>query len=287
MIKGKGVFFHPPISVIDDGEEQDRKQPTIPKTRTIKFSQTKEDIQIIVTTDGFLGLIMNGTDDEIIELINVLITTTMLNNQRSLIVSEYDLCDFKYDLCNQKITITANQVFSLRNRFEFERDNDNTYSLWAQIPRNAVLMKVIPGIFDKAYDIYKNKELRNYVLLLGVSWGLSYEKLFKASFLYSWIIIENRIKNYISKYIDSLEKLEPENKILKNNTKNISQSIKLLHKLNKIDDDTFNSLKKLRGLRNKIVHDITTKINTNETKNCMDVAKEIIFNKLMNYQVLL
>jgi len=203
----------------------------------------------------------------------------MTKGQRSLFASENDLCDFKFNFDKQEITITGNQVFSLRNRFELERDNDNTYSLWAQTSRDIVLMKVMGGIFNQAYDFYKNKELRNYVLLLGESWGLSYEKLFKASFLYSWMIIENIIKNYMIIHIDSLSISGPENKILRKNTKNISQSIKLLHQLNKIDDDTFNSLEELREIRNEVTHDITTEINSDQSHNCMHAAMEIIYNK--------
>lgn len=279
MTKGKGVFFHPPISVIDDGEEEDRKQPAIPKTRTARFIQTKDGIQIIVTKDGFMGLTMIGTNKEILELINVLITITMTKGHRSLFASESDLCDFDFDFDKQEITITGSQVFSLRNRFEFERDNNSTYSLWAQTPRDIIYMRAMGGIFNRAYDFYKNIELRNYVLLLGEAWGLAYERLFKASFLYSWMIIENLIKNYTVKHIDSLSISPPENKILHKNTKNTSQSIQLLYQLNKMDETTFKSLEKLREIRNKVTHDITTEIDSDQCHNCIYAANEIIYNK--------
>ena len=277
MTNGKGVFFHPPISVIDNGEEEDLKKPSSPKTREVRFIQTKESIKIIVTKDGFMGLIMTGTNNEILELINVLITITMTKGHRSLFVSENDLCDFDFE--KKEIKITGSQVFSLRNRFEFERDNDGTYSLWAQTPRDTLFMKSMTGIFNQAYDFYKNKELRNYVLLLGEAWGLAFEKLFKASFLYAWTIIENLIKNYTINHINSLSISVPENKILRKNTKNISQSIQLLHQLNKIDDDTFESLEKLREIRNGVTHDITTDIDSDQCHNCIYTANKIIYNK--------
>lgn len=279
IIKGKGVFFHPPFSIVDIDEAPDLLQPESPKTRTVRFVQTKDDFQIIVTTDGFVGVTLVGSDDDILKLLNVLIATVLTKGQRALFASDVDLCNFEYDHENSKITIQSPQVFSLRNRFEFERDHDDTYSLWAQTPRDKVFFKTMAKFFDQAYSFYKNDELRDYILLLGEAWGLSYEKLHKASFLYSFMIIETTIDNFLTNHIESLSIPEPEKKIIKQNTSQISRSIKLLHDLQKMDDDTFDSIEKLRNKRNDIVHEFSTQISPDDAHNCIHVANEIIYNK--------
>lgn len=279
IINGKGVFFHPPLSIVDIDEEPDLTQPENVKTRKVRFVQTKDDFKIIVTTDGFVGVTFVGSDDDILKLLNVLIATVLTKGQRALFASNVDLCNFEYDHDNSKITIHAPQVFSLRNRFEFERDYDNTYSLWAQTPRDKLFLKIMAGYFNQGYSFYQNDELRDYILLLGEAWGLSYEKLHKASFLYSWMIIETTIDNYIENHIESLLISEHEKKIIKQNTNQISRSIKLLHDLQEMDDETFNSIEKLRDKRNDIVHEFTTQVSENDAYNCIHGANEIIYNK--------
>ena len=280
--KGKGVFFHPPISVVDT-EDPDLERPTESKTRKVRFTYIPRgsSIEIIVTKDGFIGPIMIGNDDEILEFINILIATAMSKGQRALFASEHDLCSFSYDRTTQIISIGSSEVFSLRNRFEFERDHDTTYGLWRQTPRDKVSMKEIPGVwFDTAYNFYKDPELKTYVLLLGEAWGLSYEGMHKAAFLYSWMIIETTVENYLEHHIDSLSLSSLEKKVFKDNaSKTTFQRIGILKKLSKIDDTTYNSLEKLRQIRNSVTHEITTQISSDDTHNCMHVANEIIYNK--------
>lgn len=279
--KGKGVFFHPPISVVDT-EDPDLDFPSTPKSRKVRFTYVPRDskIEIIVTTDGFVAPVLKGSNDEILEFINVLIATAMSKGHTALFASTHDLCSFNYDRTTDILSIGGNEVFSLRNRIEFERDNKSTYSLWKQIPRDLVSMREIPGSwFDTAYKFYIDSELKILILLLGESWALAYDKSFKASFLYAWMIIETTLQNFRFLHIDSLNITEPEKKIIKNDTRNISLSIKLLHDVGLIDDTTFNSLEKIREKRNDIAHDITTTINSDDATNCMHIANEIIYNK--------
>lgn len=281
--KGKGVFFHPPISVIDT-EEPNMEKPQSLKTRKVRLTYKPRDstIEIVVTTDGFVAPIMEGSDEQILEFINILIATAMTKGQRALFASEFDLCSFSFDRTAQTLSISSSQVFSLRNRFEFERDSNDTYELWRQTPRDKVSMREIPGAwFDTAYTFYKDSELKNYVLLLGESWGLSYEGKYKAAFLYSWMIIETTLENYWLNHINSLSLSASEKDVFRDNTsKTIYKIIEILKKLSMIDNSTYESLEKLRNIRNKIVHDMTSQISSNDAHNCIHVTNEIIYNKL-------
>lgn len=276
IYKGKGVFCHPPICVIDAGEDSDLEKPPFHKARKKKFSEKLTDaIQVVVTNDGFIGLVMEGSDDEILEFINTLISIMMSKGQRSLYALEEDLCQFEYNSDTQVVHIVSNQVFSLRNRLEFERDNDITYSLWRMTPRDSVDVKTLNEWFVSALKFYQDDDLRNYLLLLGESWGLAYEKKFKASFLYAWIIVETALENYCLNH----DSLSVEKTVLKNKVKNISNIIETLKKHAKIDSDSFQSIEKMRNLRNKLVHKITTEITSDDAHNCMHVANKILYNK--------
>ena len=104
-------------------------------------------------------------------------------------------------------------------------------------------------------------------------------KITQSILSYSWMIIETTIDNYLTNHIESLSISEPEKKIIKQNTNQISRSIKLLHDLQKMDDETFDSIEKLRDKRNYIVHEFSTQISPDDAHNCLHVANEIIYNK--------
>jgi hypothetical protein len=70
---------------VDIDEEPDLLQPESPKTRTVRFVQTKDNFQIIVTTDGFVGVTLVGSDDDILKLLNVFIEV-----QSYLIIEKWD-----------------------------------------------------------------------------------------------------------------------------------------------------------------------------------------------------
>ena len=120
----------PPIIVIDIDEESDIEKPPAFKTRTARFSQNlTESIRVVVTNDGFIGLVMEGSNDEFLKFLNTLISTMMSKGQRALFVLDSDLCSFDYDFDKQIVAISSSEVFSLINRFEFERDSNEMYSL--------------------------------------------------------------------------------------------------------------------------------------------------------------
>lgn len=115
---------------------------------------------------------------------------------------------------------------------------------------------------------------------MGEAWSLSFGTMHKASFLYSWMIIENMLENTWRKHTESLKRTSKEKDFLKSHSSwSVSHYIQSLSMLNKIDDITRQTLNKLRQMRNDIVHD-RYPVNDNEAWDCMNVACELIYNKL-------
>ena len=279
--KGKGVFFFPPITVHDIGESGVLDAPPNPKQRTVKFTHTKSPspIKIVVTDDGFIAPIMQGTDEEILEFLNVIIATAMGKGYPAHYATENDLCSFSWEEGSDILQITGSQVYSLRNRLGFERDNDQTLGLWKQSPRDKVSMHSMGAAWlDQGHSFYNDPTLKEYVILLGEAWGLSYDKMYTASFLYAWMIIENFLETYWHDYVDSLTISDIDKEIMKKNVQQTSHNFtEILLKLGKLDGETKGSLTKLRTIRNELVHHMT-KASMDDAHNCMHVVNEMIYN---------
>jgi len=279
--RGKGVFVFPPITVHDIGESGVLDAPPDHKQRKIKFTHTKSlsPIKTIVTEDGFLAPIMKGSDDEILEYLNVIIATALTKGYQAHYVTKDDICSFRWEEGSDVLQITSSEVFSLRNRLEFERDNDQTLGLWKQMPRHKVEMHSMRGVWlDQGHSFYHSPKLKEYILLLGEAWGLSYDRMDTASFLYAWMIIENFLETYWYDYVDTLSVSDTEKAIMKNNVQQTSFNFtEILQKLGKLDSDTKGTLTHLRTIRNEIIHE-KKKATKNDALNCMHVVNEMIYN---------
>lgn len=282
---GKGVFIFPPISVHDVNESGDLDKPVGFKQRTVKFTHTKSPspIKTIVTEDGFIAPIMQGTDDEILEFLNVIIATALSKGHQAHYVTRDDFCSFSWEDGSDVLSISSSHVFSLRNQLEFERDREETFSLWKQMPREKIEMHSMSSVWlDQGHSFYNDTKLRDYVILLGEAWGLSYDRIDTASFLYAWMIIENFLETYWYDYVDSLSVSDTEKDIIKNNVQQTSYNFtEILQKLGHLDSVTKGTLTSLRKIRNGIVHE-KKKASKDDALNCMHVVNEMIYKVFNN-----
>ena len=221
---------------------------------------------------------MSGTDDEVLEYINTIIATAMSQGNPCHYVTRDDFCSFSWEEGTDILSIGSNQVLSLRNQLEFERDKDETFSLWKQIPRTKIEVQTVGEVWlDQGHEFYNDPKFRDYVLLLGEAWGLSFDRMYTASFLYAWMIIENFLETHWYDYVDSLSVSNTEKDIMKNNVQQTSSNFtKILQKLGHIDTTTSETLTTLRQIRNKIVHN-QQKATKDDALNCMHVVNKMIY----------
>lgn len=281
--RGKGTFLFPPITISEHGDEELGK--CIPHQRDIVLDiQLNENIRILVSDDGFLVPITNLTPPENEKLLNTIIATLTTKTIPSRLSSwESDWADFNFEDGGKTIDIGYTKGgFSIRNHAEFERDDDNMFNFWIDMPRMQITSLMMKGFVEQAFLFYNNPEYVDDLLLIGESWSLSFDKMENASFLYSWMIIENMIEHTWRKYIKGLERTANEKDFLKNhNSWYISHMIQALSFAEKLSCVTRASFNTLRKIRNDIVHNRHS-VTKDETLDCLNLATELVYDKL-NY----
>lgn len=280
--QGNGTFFHPPITVEEGTSETQLGELTDKHIRKIVLNfDLDSDTKIIVSEDGFICTIMNKTPEEKMKFLNVIFATFTTKFGQSHQMLNDDFSSFSWTEGNNSIEIGhVKGVYSIRNSLEYERGDPNTFHLWAPMPRTHILKDVLQGIIEQGYRFYQNPEFTQDILLIGEAWSLSYDKMQMGSFLYSWMIIENLIEVRWEKYIDSLTRSTNEKDFLKNpGAWSVGHYIQNLSFIKAMDDETRQSLNKLRKIRNEIVHDKRA-VTYDEAYDCMNVATKLVYNKL-------
>ncbi len=280
--QSNGTFFHPPITVEEGSSETQLGKVTEKHKRKIVLNfDLDSETKIIVSDDGFICPIMKGTQEGKKKFLNVIFATFTTKFGQSHHMLNDDFSSFMWTEGNDFIEIGfVKGVYSLRNSLEYERGDPSTFHLWASMPRRHVNKEALKGIIEQGYRFYKNPEFTQDILFIGEAWSLSYDKMQMASFLYSWMIIENLIEVRWEKYIDSLNRSGNEKDFLKNSGAwSASHYIQSLSFINAMDDETRQSLNKLRKIRNEIVHD-KRQITADEAYDCMNVATKLVYNKL-------
>ncbi len=281
---GRGFFLHPSLTISKIGDEQLGKVSS-PHVRKISLDyKIGENFRILVTDDGFICPLIKLDEAEIHKFLNILIATLITKGVQSVQISwENDWALFKYEEGDDFVEIgKSRSEYSLRNKFEFERDDEQTFPSWLEFPRKQIISKAMEGYLLQAYNFYNNLDYADDLLLIGQAWSLSFDGMESASFLYAWMIIENMLDKTWEQYVKSLNRTKKEKDFLTNNSSwYVSHKIQGLSIAGKIDDLTRDSLNRLRVKRNEIVHERNL-VSKNEALDCMTVVTELVYNKI-NY----
>lgn len=170
---------------------------------------------------------------------------------------------------------------SLRSQLESKRDNKSTYQEWNAYNRLRIEKTIISDMLNMSYTIYQNQELKEDVILMGETFTMYYDQMYTASYLYSWMIIENFLERQWLSHVDSKYKADTtENILMKKFVRSTSDNlIKIFTELKQVDTKGCQVLHKLREIRNEIVHKkhIATK---NECLEGISVIGIIFMNRI-------
>jgi hypothetical protein len=277
-----GAFFYPPITVYEN--ESDKKLGRLvewQKRKIVINKQYDANFRVLVTEDGGVCPIIENNSSPI-DFLNVIFATLTTSNFPAYRMRDNDFtgCTWQendnFVKMNQMITLS-----SLRSQLEIKRDNDSTVNDWLMMPREPIKKSTMIGVLDFAYKIYQNNELKSDILLIGEAFSLFFDKMYKAAFLYSWMLIENFLERAWHSHVDALFQNDADqNKILKEFVRNTSDNyIKIFTELRKIDTNGCQALRKFLKTRNNIVHEKYTP-TIDETHDCLMCALIIFTNKI-------
>jgi hypothetical protein len=147
--EGFGAFLYPPAIIRDEGSRHhDELIPTIePMKRLIVCNhQVKGDFRVLISEDGFIGLLTED-DKKTVDYLNVLFSTLITKFHSAKYITMHDLVSFSWD-GKDFIKFKMKNPFSLRTIFELQRDNKGTFSDWKLVPRNEIGIYFITRMSD-------------------------------------------------------------------------------------------------------------------------------------------
>jgi len=296
---GFGAFLHPPSLFYYEGKREQpkllavkgRKKPQSsgpnyeiiedPVKRKIACDYTSEDdFQVLVTEDGFVGVI-TASKKKAFDYLNVLFATLNTKFCRARYITPKDLVLFFWEEPNKFLEINLQRTFSLRNLFELKRDSEESFPDWERWPRQEIGTLFMRNMLGFSYRFYKNENIKTDLQLIGEASGMYFDGHFSSGFLSSWIVVESILERLWQDYVATLERTKDERNALKNpNSWSVNNFIEVFSFLGKLDEDNRKCLSKLRKLRNDIVHKKKRNVTHEEVWNCLNVAICMVYNQL-------
>lgn len=279
---GNGAFIYPSITLHETNSRETElgKPPGFHKRKIILNEKLGEGYRILITDDGFVCPILPDRK-KTLEFLNVLFATLDTKFQAARFITLVDLSSFQWEENSDIVEINRSMnLRSLRSNFEERRDNESSFSHWSVIPRTPMDESLLKALSHVAYRFYKNPKFKDDMLLIGESWGLAFDEMFTASFLFSWMIIENFLEQLWEEHVNSLERTKDEKNSLKNhNSWTASNYIEVFSMIGTLNNDGYQCLTKLRKIRNKVVHE-KKKVGNKEAWGCLEVSIRMLYNRL-------
>lgn len=280
-IHGHGVFVYPSIQVYDGTGPLTLGPLSEWKKRPIIINKEFEkDFRILITDDGGVCPITDKTNS--IDFLNVFFATMTLLDYPAYHMKLRDFTGFTWKEGEDKVQMNLGIISqSIRSQLEVKRDEKSTLPEWQMYPRERIEKNVVLDFLKLAYEFYSFDELKEDVILIGEAFSMFHDQMFTASYLYSWMIIENFLERLWLDYVDSKYAfLSEENTIMKKFVRQTPDSfIKIFTELDKIDTKGCQTLHKLRQIRNDIVHDKYTP-SQDESFECISSARLILMNRI-------
>lgn len=272
-----GFFLYPPSHIL---EESLKILPPIKNGyRSIIINKKiTPKIQILVTDDCFICPITDNYKTSV-EVVNVLFSLLTTKNTKAQVVTNNDVCPASWIQDSNHISIWSRLGSSLRNLQETKRVDN--YEEWIQIKRQHIHKHLMEILIDQAVRFMYDMDFKNNLLIIGESSRIFNENLFGSSFLSSWIVVESIIEKIWNEFVKQLERKSVERDALKNHhswtTSHFIESLSFAEKLNQ---DAYDCLTKLRKIRNDIIHRKKREITEENAWNCLNVAICLTYNQL-------
>lgn len=287
---GIGAFFYqPPIMITENKEQRDNllsKSKSLGHRirRIVLNHRLKNNIRVLVTDDGFLGVFENNITYAL-KIINTTFATGITWGLGNEYVRKQDLCRFSLVKEGSYIHLDRIGGPSERNMFSFQREGDTGLHDWSLIEPRRIPMDDIRRILDRSYEYLaiqdSNKNLYADLMLLLDGFTLYYRGAYRGAYIYGWMIIETVIDHIWKEYVTGLKITSDDKKNLKLSSQWTSQhKSEVLFASGKMDPKHRNLLKKLRKKRNDIMHEKQA-VSSEEAFRCLRPAAVTAPNRML------
>lgn len=276
--KGIGAFLYPEVTInnynanlgfLSDGK------------LNVLYNTDYKGKTILVTDDGFIGIIGIGDENWVIGFLNLLFASAQfLLEIHGYSITLGELCYFEYNEIENNISITF-IVFLERNfGYLLRKRKDDWFN---KKHRQLITINEIERLVNFCKYISDKKDARLDLVLLFEGYTLSYRGGYTAGYLFGWMIIETFISKIWKDYVKSNQSSFDKNNLNTNRLKSYNY-IENLSSKNKMSEQVKELLHSMRDVRNKIVHEKIT-VDEKEALKCLKVAKTILWNRIFNPQL--
>ena len=280
IFEGFGAFCYPTITVCDSTAELS-KSPDIKDgkfRRVIVLIHELPKFKVLVSDDGFIAPLINDKE-KAREFLHIVFASALLHGFAWRQTFDADICNFSWEKDSMIIDIPSMRPTE-RNYIAFQRDNEVSLKTFKKFPRDLVKLDTMRFILNKSYEFSTNPQLSEDLVLLNEGWSLIYDEVFRAGFLYSWMLIESFLERAWYGYVDSLGISSDDKKNLKSHARwTAYHYIEVLFMLGKLTPETRKILHSYRKKRNDIIHD-RIPVLKEEAVDCLQFALKIIINLL-------
>ncbi len=161
---GFGAFFFPFVTVHESVAKLDA--PSDYHERKIVLDHDLKNARVLLTDDGFVGLIMQE-NQKALEFLNTIFATALTWNIPSKQVRSNDLCTFIWDEGSEMMRIPTHNPTSIRSQLSFERDAPELFSGWKVFERKLVAPSVLKDVLNRADEYRTKPEFQEDLLLLA------------------------------------------------------------------------------------------------------------------------
>ncbi|MCK4798763.1 MAG: DUF4145 domain-containing protein [Spirochaetes bacterium] len=297
IFRGCGTFFFPPRWIGESIEfpkvilanDWEKLEPLFEKHREIIYKTEYQDLSILVCRDGFIGIcgIEHKSKGDyfnldwqrrFLEMLQVMTAIGFLLNKEMLIVRSNDIFQFIKEIDDTNLfQIGMGRSVSYgssRDSLFFQRfgSSSGRFFFGLSPPRTLIDISEIDTIIETAKIYFGRAEFQDDLITFLEAYTHFYYDEFNQSFTLSWVIIEAWINEKLKDLIDSSE-MPPIKNIKKLHS--VFDKSSYLFKAGYIKDDDFETVDKLRQIRNDYLHDRKS-IEKEDAFKCFELIKKII-----------
>lgn len=278
--KGFGALLYPLIWIgkLPEQSAKEKIERMMIRAETV-FNTQYQNSTIVLRQDGFLGIVPHDETDEskirikALESLNNIVATCVLLGLSLHAIREHDLAQITVDPNTHRIA-SMSWSSPTYGSPSYKQENMGGSVLPSSLLSDRILIpqKRLRNAVSKAEEWAKDKIKRNTLMFLLEANTLLANSEYPQSFLSSWIIIENYIRNLWEQHIKSKDTdKQRASKLISTYYWDIDHLLENLNLSGDLANEEYTQFMNLKKARNDVVHS-GYKVSKKEAEECLKLA---------------